>query len=477
MKTLTTLTRSRAFFLGVLFMLVFAANISAQNWRSGWVYIENVETGLVIDVQGNVKANGTTVWPYSLNYGKAQMFQFSEHHIPERYGDDARYIMAYDNSSFGSDFYLSVKTPPMVIVDTDTNAPAGPGTIGSDLVLPPTLGVVDTDRPYSNKKTLRNFVFSIEAKREVDDSPISVINDLSISTGEEPIQIWKILPIPNEPDVYYIQNAHFKEKMVVEPLDFSSGGTLVLSTFTGSDIQKWKILKTAPPEPTNLKLSNFEWEEKLNQSPWYKPWKWRRIQKIKGKLSWTNSTASGLTKQEIIINSRSTNYEIITLGPNKTSYEFNIKSSKSAKTEEHCFTVKAYSKWKAQNWVFSDDECEIPDNDEAPPQRPIPSPGVGKLIVYNCHNDRKTVRLWTLDMTANTGVWKDHGTLVSEWQNGQCLNVSPKEITISDDHLYLLIAIDCGSSPPNATQGTCHKLTSSIIQGGENGTSQIFQIN
>jgi len=463
------------YYLFILFLFLVSTNISAQNWRSGWVYIENVETGLVIDVQGNVKANGTTVWPYSLNYSKAQMFQFSEHHIPERYGEDARYIMAYDNSGFGSDFYLSVKTPPLVIVDT--NEPAGPGTIGRDLVLPPTVGVVDTDRPNSNKKTLRNFAFSIETKREIDDSPISVINDLSISSGEAPLQIWKILPVPNAPDVYYIQNAHFREKMVVEPLDFSSGGTLVLSSFAGSDIQKWRILKTAPPEPTNLKLSNFEWEEKLNQSPWYKPWKWHYVQKIKGKLSWTNSNASGLTKQNIIIDSSSTDYETITLEPSKTSDEFNIKSSKSAKTEEHCFTVKAHSKWQAQDWVFSDDLCENPDFEGAPPTEPTPTTGVGKLIVFNCHNDKETVRLWTYDVTANTGSWKDHGTLVSEWQNGQCLNVSPKEITISDDHLYLLKAIDCGSSPPNATQGTCHKLTSPIIQGRENGISLTFQIN
>ena len=456
--------------------------LSARNWETGWVFIENVKTGLVIDVQGDVKANGTSVWPYSLNYGRAQMFRFDQFNIPENYSEDARYIMAYDNSGYDSDFYLSVKVPPMVIVETDTNEPAGPGRIKRDLILPPTLGVVNTDKPISNKKTLRNFAFSIEAKREIDDSPISVINDLSVSSGEAPKQIWKLLPVPPRPgrpdipDVYYIQNAHFKEKMVIEPLDFSSGGTLVLSSYDGSDIQKWRILRTAPPEPTNLKLSRFEWEEKLNQTPFYKPWKWHREQKIKGKLSWTNPNPADLTKQKINIDS-STDYETINLEPNKTSHEFNIKSSKSAKTEEHCFSVRVYSKWKAQNWQDSNNLCEKPYFKEAPPKKePIPT-GVGKLVVYNCHNDKKTVRLWTYDLTSNTGSWKDHGTLDSEWQNGQCLNVSPKEINISDDHMYLLKAIDCGSLPPNLTQGNCHKLTSPIIQGKKNGVSITFQVS
>lgn len=459
----------------MLFLFLVSSNLSAQNWRSGWVYIENVETGLVIDVQGNVKADGTSVWPYSLNYSKAQMFRFNEHYIPERYGEDGRYIMAYDNSSYSSDYYLSVKTPPMVIVNTDPNEPARPGAIERDLVLPPTGMAVDPDRPISNKKTLRNFVFSIEAKHEIEDSPLSVINDLSISQGIK--QIWKILPVPNEPDVYYIQNAHFREKMVIEPLDSSSGGTLVLSSFTGSDLQKWRILKTAPPEPSNLKLSGFKWEEKYDQTPWYKPWKWHFVQKIKGTLSWSNPDVSVLTKQNIFIDTADTNYEKITLSPNKTSYEFNIKSSKSAKTEEHCFSVKVLSRWQAQNWAFSDDLCEKPGFEEEPSTPTTPAAGVSKLIVFNCHNDRKAVHLWTYDFTANTGVWKDQGTLASQWQGSSCPSGSPKEITINDNHIYQLVAIDCGSLPPNNTQGSCHKLTSPQIQGGENGTSLTFQIN
>lgn len=461
--------------LSIFFLFLMSTNTSAQTWRSGWVYIQNVETGLVMDVQGSVKENGTNVWPYSLNYTKAQMFQFSEHHIPERYGEDARYIMAYDNSSFGSDFYLSVKTPPMVLANPDTIRPSRPGTIRPDLILP--LTAVDASRPSSNKKTLRNFVFSIEAKREVDDSPISVINNLLISSRGALKQIWKILPVSGEADTYYIQSVSFEEKMVIEPLDFSSGGTLVLSSFTGADIQKWKILKTKPKKAINLNLSNFKWEEKYNQDPWYKPWEWHYDQNIQGKLSWSNSNISGLTKQNIIIDSSSMDYDTITLAPNKSSYEFNIESNKSAKTEEHCFMVKGHSKWQAQNGVFSDDFCKKPGFDETPPVTPPTTTGVSKLIISNCHNGRKSVRLWTYDLTANNGLWKDHGTLGSQWQGSGCPFGSPKEINISDNHIYRFVAIDCGNLPPNQTQGICHKLTTSQIQGGANGTFLTFQIN
>ncbi len=435
-----------------------------QSWRSGWVYIENVKTGLVMDVQGDVKANGTNVWPYSINYGRAQMFRFSEYFIPERFGSDARYIEAYDNSGSITDFYLSVKTPPQVIVATDPNLPSSPGIIRPELVLP--LGVFDSGHPPSNKKTLRNYVFTIEEKRELDNSPISLVNDHALTSGSTPKQIWKILPVPNEPNVYYIQNAHFAEKMVIEPMDFSSGGTLVLSSFTGSDLQKWKILKTKPNEPTDLKLTNFKWEEIYSQEPFYKPWKWHYIQSIKGKLTWTNRDVSSLSKQRIVVDGRNSDYETITLEPNVSSYEFNLKSSSAAKTKEHCFNVITYTKWQAENWAFSDEVCEKPDYLDSPSTPPVPSTGVGKLIIYNCHNDKKSVRLWTYNLTNNTGVWKDHGTLGSQWQGSGCPSGSPKEIDINDSNEYLLVAIDCGDLPPNQTQATCHKLTSSQIQGG-----------
>ncbi|SEK45725.1 hypothetical protein SAMN04487910_0571 [Aquimarina amphilecti] len=476
MKTCQLTTKAQYL---LLFLFFASINTFSQNWGSGWVYIQNVKTGLVMDVQHDVKANGTHVWPYSINYGRAQMFRFSKNNTPEKYGEDARYIMAYNNSSISSDFYLSVKTRSMVVKDSDPKESSGSGMQRPDLVQSPTAEVVAPDKPTSNKKIFKNFVFSIEAKREIDDATIPVITDLSTSSVQAHKQIWKIIPVSGEADTYYIQSAHFGKKMVIEPLDFSSGGTLVMSSFTGADIQKWRILKTKPKKAINLILSNFEWEEKYIQSPLYKPWKWHYVQRIKGKLSWTNSTTSDLTKQYILIDGgSSSDYDPIVLDGNKTSYEFDIKSTTSAKTKEHCFKIRGHSKWIAQNKVFSDDLCKKPDFDvEAPTTTPPTITRASKLVVSNCHNQRKSVRLWTYDHTVNDGVWKDHGTLNSQWQGSGCPEGSPKQINLTDNHIYTFVAIDCGNAPPNQSQGSCHKFTSFQIQGNSDESSLPIDIS
>ena len=42
---------------------------------SWWIYFQNVQSGMALDVLGNAKRAGTTVWPYSLNYTDAQIFR------------------------------------------------------------------------------------------------------------------------------------------------------------------------------------------------------------------------------------------------------------------------------------------------------------------------------------------------------------------------------------------------------------------
>src|SRR5688572_969541 len=101
---------------------------------SWWIYIQNVQSGMVIDVQGNAKTAGTSVWPYSLNHTNAQIFRVDTKTPPREYGDDACYIEALNPG--GPDLYLSVKTPPLVIVAADTTEPARPGTVPSDVMLP-----------------------------------------------------------------------------------------------------------------------------------------------------------------------------------------------------------------------------------------------------------------------------------------------------------------------------------------------------
>src|SRR5690242_4997062 len=45
------------------------------NW---WIYFQNVQSGMLLDVQGNRKTAGASVWPYALNYTNAQIFRVGD---------------------------------------------------------------------------------------------------------------------------------------------------------------------------------------------------------------------------------------------------------------------------------------------------------------------------------------------------------------------------------------------------------------
>ncbi|WP_157429285.1 RICIN domain-containing protein [Aequorivita sublithincola] len=429
-----------------------------------------METGLVLDVQGNVKENGTKVWPFSINYGLAQVFQVSAADIPDRFGSDVWRIMPYDKGNSESDLYISVKAPAPVVLATPTNTTNAPIPAPPELIAPSE--VMSSDIPSSTKKTLKNLVFTLEEKREFENSTSPLFNTTEFILAPSLKQLWKIVPVENEQNIYFIESVHFSEKMVIEPLDRSSGGTLVLSSFTGSNLQKWKITRTKPTTRGDLKLTNFKWERTLSQEPWYKPWKWHYVYKIKGKLTWSIDNSLNVTKQTI----RMTNSTPIDIAPNRSIYEFDVKSEESFKTDVHCFVVAADSKWTTDNRSLSDPACGVPAYSDPSTTRP-PVAGVGKLLIRNCHNDKKSVRLWTYDLTVNSGQWKDNGTLDSQWQGSNCGSAAPKEITIKDNHIYLIAATDCGNSQPPLTQSSCDKLAPYQFQGKENGTSLTFQID
>jgi hypothetical protein len=435
------------------------------NW---WIYFQNVQSGMVLDVQGNRKAPGTSVWPYSLNFTNAQIFRVGgvkAARPPREYGDDAYYIEALNSD--GPDLYLSVKAPPLVIVAVDTTEPARPGTVPSDVMLP--LVVADE---RSDKRVLRNYAFSIEEKGgPAVTSPISVVTDLSVPVGS-PKQVWKLVPVAGEEDVFFIQCADFEEMMVVESLDVGSGGTLVLSSFTGADIQKWRIGSTAPPNATDLKLTNFTWVESVKTSPWYAPWKWRWARTIQGKLSWTNPTPSVLASQVVSVSVDGDAYQYVAgIAPNRSSYDFEHPSGNAEKTKEHCFVVWGRSKWQSNNLALSDAECAIPTLKGSTQPDPPPK-GIGKLLVHNCHTEGKAVHLWTYDLTANTGVWKDQGTKAFDCPDG-----TPKEIAIEDDHWYQVVAIDSGDMPPNQTDGSSWKKQSAPFQGEKDGLTLLLGVD
>jgi hypothetical protein len=432
------------------------------NW---WFGIQNVQSGRVMDVQGNAKTAGTTVWPYSLNYTDAQIFRVDTTSPPRGYGDDACYIKALNAG--GPNLYLSVKTPPLVIVAVDTTEPAQPGTVPSDVILPRMVA----DQP-SDKRVLRNYAFSIAEKRVPSaTSPISVLTDLSVPEGP-PKQVWKLVPVPGEEDIFFIECADFEGRMVVESLDLSSGGTLVLSSFTGADIQKWRIVSTAPPNATNLKLADFTWAEWVDMSPLYAPWKWSWVRIIQGKLSWTNPNPSALRSQVVSVSVDGDDFQFVAgIEPNRSSYDFKVPSSKAKRTKEHCFVVWGRSKWQSNNLSLSDEVCGIPTLYSPAQPEPTTPKGIGKLLISNCHSEKKPVHLWSYDLTANTGVWKDEGTVAFDCPDG-----TPKEVSFGDSHVYTMVGIDCGDMPPNQAQSSCWTWTLTAIQGEKDGASLPIKI-
>ncbi len=435
---------------------------------SWWIYFQNVQSGMALDVLGNAKRAGTTVWPYSLNYTDAQIFRVGGYNAarpPRDYGDDAYYIEALNPD--GPDLYLSVKSPPLVIVAAEASEPARPGTVRSDVILPR----VVADQP-SDKRVLRNYAFSIEEMgRPTVTSPISVVTDLSAPVGP-PKQVWKLVPVPGEADVFFIQCADFEDTMVVESLDLGSGGTLVLSSFTGADIQKWRIGSTAPPNATDLKLADFTWKEWFDTSPIYKPWRWHWVRTIQGKLSWTNPNPSVLSQQLVAVSVDGDSNRSRGVPPNRSSYDFEFASTTDEKAKEHCFVVFGRSKWQSNNLSVSNEICGIPDLYSPAQPEPTTPQGIGKLLVQNCHVEGKSVHLWTYDWTANTGVWKDQGTKAFDCPDG-----TPKEISIEDDHLFQVVAIDCGDMPPNQTDGSCWKKISPVLPGEKDGLTMLWGID
>ncbi len=282
-----------------------------------------------------------------------------------------------------------------------------------------------------------------------------------------PQQIWKLIPVRGEPDTYYIQNLNLPGRYVIEPLDTRSGGTLVMSKLTRSDLQKWRIGKTKPAASTNLSVTGFKWY------PGYYPW---QNDEIRGTITWNNPGRTQLAYQIVRIKADNEDGKSQEIESWKESYKFNWNSTRAAKYQEHCFTIVAVSKWEADNIASSTPACFTPDNDDSNPPPPPPD-GYSKLTVYNCHSEGRAVRLWTYDRTVNNGSWTDHGTLASNWQDSDCERRTPAEITLTDQHIYDFVAIDCGNSPPDQENASCRRLSSPPIRGNSSGGSLPLWVN
>ncbi|WP_422754196.1 hypothetical protein [Micromonospora sp. WMMD708] len=101
--------------------------------------------------------------------------------------------------------------------------------------------------------------------------------------------------------------------------------------------------------------------------------------------------------------------------------------------------------------------------------------GVRTLLTYNCHNDRRPLRIWINDMDAG-GVWTDLGLLGSQWSGSSCpvgspFNYSP---TVAN-HRIQVVAVDY-SAPGCANDpliGSCRRSMVGIISNPAGGVAQI----
>ncbi|MGB3800932.1 MAG: hypothetical protein WA952_14045 [Lewinella sp.] len=327
----------------------------AQPRGANWYYLQNVQTGLIIDVNGGLKQKGTTVWPYSLNFSEAQIFRFDRTDIPNDFGNNANYIMSYVPS--GPAVFLSAKIPARVNSPDGSAADTGPISAGNALSPISQNPQVATDgRNTDQRNLLRRYVFTVEDKMEYTTPRF----DGQSSLEGESRQIWKVTPVPGETDFYYIENGHFEDRFLVEPLDLQSGGTLVLGEFRGDALQQWRILKTQPNEVTNVGVSNFKWKRKFHYSTW-KVWKWGNKHRFTGKVSWdTDNPAATLAKQELVIRNSKGFIKTISLTPGHTSYEFSFVIDSEPDNDQYCFRLTSFSKWSVENRAFTDELCELP---------------------------------------------------------------------------------------------------------------------
>ncbi len=432
----------------ILILLFFLTSASSQFGLKRF-YIQNVQTGLVIDVKGGQLINGTKVWPYTLNYTTAQEFLFFKGNIPDEYGENSYRIHA------GNNLYITVIRAPQEILP----APE-PDTLSSGFDRTSASAIPEVASPVNPTTPTRifgNYNFSIEEKVEMD----------IIGRMRNKMQIWKIIPVQNEINTFVIQSAQFSEQSVIQPDGVSSGGNLVLASYTGSDLQKWKILPTEPKSPTELELTDFEFNQPSIWTFWKDP-------KISGKLSWKENSIN-VKNYVVFIDKEGQNFNSVSLGPNTTMYEFGWESNSADKDLEYCFRVRNSTNWA--HYSFSENICASPNSYTPPTTQPPPTNGVGKILISNCHNDKKSVRFWTYDLTLSNGIWVDHGTLPSQWDGSNCPNGLPFEINLTDNHYYQLVAIDCGNLPPSQTQSSCHKLTTPQIQAEPNGSTLVITID
>jgi Fibronectin type III domain len=157
--------------------------------------------------------------------------------------------------------------------------------------------------------------------------------------------------------------------------------------------------------------------------------------------------------------------------PNQESYT--IKNLNDG--FRYCVSVRAFN--RGGKSPPSGDDCETIPVDESDP---TPQEGISQLAVFNCHNDKRPVHLWTYDFT--TGFWSEHGVLEDQYTGSGCPgSAAPRLIPLEDGHRYQFVAVDPGSfvcggvNDPNKT--SCQKTFIGGIIGDADGFTLVATVN
>lgn len=136
-----------------------------------------------------------------------------------------------------------------------------------------------------------------------------------------------------------------------------------------------------------------------------------------------------------------------------------------------CITLKAYNE-DGESRSSTEEVCG-----KTIMQPPQDTKGIASILIYNCHQNKKDVIVWTFDRSIQGATWSNHGKLASQYSGSNCPVGDPMVISFEDGHTYRLIAIDCGDAPPDQTNVSCHKLTIDIIKGKSSGETVVQTIN
>jgi hypothetical protein len=100
--------------------------------------------------------------------------------------------------------------------------------------------------------------------------------------------------------------------------------------------------------------------------------------------------------------------------------------------------------------------------------------GASRVDIWNCHTEKRTIRIWTMDIMA--GGWEERQPpLASQYDASGCpaAGAEPFSVHLEDGHKYYIAAVDpenigCGGqNDPNI--GACRRFGPLPIVGDDNG--------